>query len=80
LSKVANGIGLALFALWGASAMNELAARAPGEPISIIGQLFFSAGLPCFILFLIIAWLKKQPVKNTKKRAKQKKGGWKPMP
>jgi len=73
LSKVANGIGLALFALWGASAINELAAQTPGKPISIVGQLFFSAGLPSFILLLIIVWFKKKPVKNTKKRAKGKR-------
>ena len=53
-------MGLALFALWGASTINELVARAPGEPISIAGQLFFSAGLPYFILILFIVWLKKK--------------------
>lgn len=72
MNKIAMGIGLVLFALWGVSAINALAARAPGQPISIVDQLFFSAGLPSLVFFLIIAWFKKKPVKNTGKRGKRK--------
>jgi hypothetical protein len=59
LNKVAKGIGLALFMFWGASTVYELASRAPGESISIFGQLFFSVGLPYFVFFLIILWFMK---------------------
>ena len=88
MNKVAKGIGLTLFVLWGASAAYEIAARAPGESISIFGQLFFSVGLPYFVFFLIILWFMKTTglnrlpylmdrlesylANNTKKRTKKK--------
>lgn len=45
---------MALLALWGASAVNELAAQTPGRPISVVSALFFSAGLPAFIILLVM--------------------------
>lgn len=71
---------MALLAFWGASAVNELAAQAPGQPISVVSALFFSAGLPSFIILLVMIWFMKMPVKPTKKSRKRKRGGKKRMP
>ena len=66
---------MALLALWGASAVNELVAQAPGRPISVVSALFFSAGLPSFIFLLVMMWFMKKPVKPTRKRHRRKRGG-----
>ena len=54
--KHLHRVGWLLFALWAASTAWELYARGPGEPISILGQLLFSVGLPYFVLFMILRW------------------------
>ena len=70
---------MALLAFWGASAVNEMVAQVPGRPISVVSALFFSAGLPSFILFLVMMWFTKMPAKSARKWRKRKKSGKKRM-
>lgn len=58
--KTLKILGIIFLLLWGASTTWELMEREPGETISIFGQLFFSVGLPYFILFLILLWFLKR--------------------
>ena len=58
--KAVIPIGCVLYVLWAISTAWELYAREDGEPISIIGQMFFNVGIPYLVLFLILLWFMKR--------------------
>lgn len=60
LVKVAKLIGWVLYVLWAISTGWELYTRESGEPISIVGQMYFNVGIPFLALFLVLFWFMKR--------------------